>query len=687
MNIKPIGSERRVALLGFLVVLIWTMGSEAVPPGYSSKIVQVRLRDDAKAESIQAILPAELDQAVATKRRLFTPSEQRLDALKVRGESRILRKLSNLNRWFQITLKEDEDADRFMQKLKQIDSVEIVEPAPLPVPPPAITPDFMGLQGHLGDSPNGIAATYAWTLPGGNGNGVTIYDVEYGWNQAHEDLTTAHTVEPLMNDGDTAINPFGEDHGTAVLGELIANIDGKGVTGIAWGAFLGLAPVYTEIAGYNPANAILLVVEAGSPGDVILIEQQYPVCGLSAYGPSEWVSSVFDAIQTAVANGFIVVEAAGNGNVNLDQAGCAGLFNRTVRDSGAILVGAGGPGASGLDRQRLSFSTYGSRLDLQGWGSSVVTTGYGSFYNNPDDSTNANFWYTGGFNGTSSATPMVAGAAASLQGISLAHFGSPLDPFELRTLLRNTGSPQLGNTAERIGPRPNLQNAIGSLMDIIFSDNFESGDLSAWSANQNNAGDLSVSSSAALVGAHGMEAVIDDNAPIYVTDKAPDSEARYRARFYFDPNSITMGASNRHTIFQGYSTADKPVFRIELERSTGGNYVIRSGLLNDSTAWKNTGWVTLSDRKHSIEFDWKAATRAGANDGVISLWLDNVLVGKASKVDNDTRRIASVRLGAVEGIDTGTRGTYYFDAFQSRRQTMIGPVALSASFASSGQDP
>jgi hypothetical protein len=42
-------------------------------------------------------------------------------------------------------------------------------------------------------------------------------------------------------------------------------------------------------------------------------------------------------------------------------------------------------------------------------------------------------------------------------------------------------------------------------------------------------------------------------------------------------------------------------------------------------------------------------------------------------VDNDTRRIDQARLGAVSGIDTGTRGTYYFDAFESRRQTFIGP--------------
>ena len=31
------------------------------------------------------------------------------------------------------------------------------------------------------------------------------------------------------------------------------------------------------------------------------------------------------------------------------------------------------------------------------------------------------------------------------------------------------------------------------------------------------------------------------------------------------------------------------------------------------------------------------------------------------------------RLGAVSGIDRGTRGTHYFGAFDTRRWTYIGP--------------
>ncbi len=57
----------------------------------------------------------------------------------------------------------------------------------------------------------------------------------------------------------------------------------------------------------------------------------------------------------------------------------------------------------------------------------------------------------------------------------------------------------------------------------------------------------------------------------------------------------------------------------------------------------------------------------------MTLWVDGAQTGAMSAIDNDTRRIESVGLGAVSGIDTGTRGTYYFDAFVSQRYTYIGP--------------
>lgn len=208
--------------------------------------------------------------------------------------------------------------------------------------------------------------------------------------------------------------------------------------------------------------------------------------------------------------------------------------------------------------------------------------------------------------------------------------------------------------------------------DLIFTDGFESGNLSAWSSSTTDAGDLNVSLSAALTGSYGLQTVIDDNKAIYVTDETPDAESRYRARFYFDPNSISMASGNAHFVFNGLMGSSTAVLRIEF-RFSSGTYQVRGRLINDGSAWTNTSWFTISDSSHVIELDWRAATAVSANNGGLTLWIDGTERANLTGVDNDLRRIDRVRLGAVAGVDTGTRGTYYLDAFESHRQIYIGP--------------
>ena len=210
-----------------------------------------------------------------------------------------------------------------------------------------------------------------------------------------------------------------------------------------------------------------------------------------------------------------------------------------------------------------------------------------------------------------------------------------------------------------------------NVSDLIFADGFESGSFSAWSSASTGAGDLSVTASAALIGSNGMRVVINDTTAMYTVDDTPATEARYRARFYFDPNSISMTDGNAHYIFVGYDTA--AVFNMDF-RFFGGSYQIRLRQQNDGLATTSTAWVTISDAPHFIEMDWRAATAAGANNGGVTLWVDGVQTGSLSGLDNDTRRIGQVRLGAVSGIDAGTLGTCYLDAFESRQQSYIGPA-------------
>ena len=114
----------------------------------------------------------------------------------------------------------------------------------------------------------------------------------------------------------------------------------------------------------------------------------------------------------------IVIEAAGNGGENLDHKYYKRKFDRTKRDSGAIMIGAGGPPRDGWsDRERLDFSNYGARVDVQGWGRKVATLDYGDLQRcDADDATDRH--YTDEFSGTSSASPIVAGAAVLVQGLA-----------------------------------------------------------------------------------------------------------------------------------------------------------------------------------------------------------------------------------------------------------------------------
>ena len=211
-----------------------------------------------------------------------------------------------------------------------------------------------------------------------------------------------------------------------------------------------------------------------------------------------------------------------------------------------------------------------------------------------------------------------------------------------------------------------------SASDQIFADSFESGNFSAWTANTHDMGDLSVNLSAALLGSQGMQAVMDDTTSIYVTDDTPNAEPRYRARFYFDPNSISMASGDAHFIFKGFMGSGTDVLQVEF-RNLAGAYQIREKILNDASSFVVTNWFTISDAPHFIELDWRASSGAGANNGGLTLWVDGVQQATVTNVDNDTFRIDRVRLGALAGMDAGTRGTYFFDAFESRRQTFIGP--------------
>ena len=206
--------------------------------------------------------------------------------------------------------------------------------------------------------------------------------------------------------------------------------------------------------------------------------------------------------------------------------------------------------------------------------------------------------------------------------------------------------------------------------DLIFKDGFESGDFSAWSSVNTGGGDLTVSTEAKLTGNYGVQAVINDTAIMGFTDDSPNNETRYRFRFYFDPNSITMSNAEMFALIRIYQVS---ATILELDfRKYNGNYEL-SMIYNHDTGWGSTSYVAMTDAPHILEFDWKSATAVGANDGYLTIWIDGVQVRNNTNIDNDTRRIDRITMGAISGMDAGTSGTIYFDAFESRRDSYIGP--------------
>ena len=372
--------------------------------------------------------------------------------------------------FLQIVPRRNKDAVNLAKALNRADSVwkAVVAPKPVPAVAPTgtstVSRNFEPTQGYLDSPPDGIGAIDGWLNHDAKGRRVTICDIEGNWNFKHEDLPTFKKI------GGDLINQLGwKNHGTAVLGQMVGKPSTGGIVGISHAA---RAVVQSSVISgvWNTAGAIANATAKLKKGDVILIE-------LQATGPNgkyvamQYWDDTFSAIRAAVAKGICVVEAAGNGDEDFGLP----IFNGTglQKDSGAIVVGAGIPPTNhfrfgdvrryrliGTPRSRIWFSNYGKIVNVQAWGWHVTTTGYGD----AQGGASQNRWYTLRFSGTSSASPIVTGAVACLQGHARRELGQPLTPKRVRSILIRTGTPQERGPgvplSQHIGPQPNLVRAL-----------------------------------------------------------------------------------------------------------------------------------------------------------------------------------------------------------------------------------
>ena len=442
--------------------------------------------------------------------RSFSFSDEKLAELKKKGEEKSGKQLADLGLYFKLPIPEGFSTEQIRILVDTLNSFATIEAAfaKPPAVPAAITPDFQDYnpdnnyyQGYL-DAPtpsddtafDGINAKYAWNFSGGRGEGVNVIDVEGGWNTDHEDFPTLSFSYDISENSSSWV-----PHGTAVVGVIAGADNGFGVTGIANQANIGVSNIYGD--SYVDGNgttrngtdaAILRAADMAGEGGIVLIEvhrkgptlQETCACnnGQCNYIAVEYWSDDFEAIETATALGVTIVEAAGNGSANLDDPIYSDAFNRSNKDSGAILVGA----SQAENSDPMCWTNYGSRVDARGWGEMVATLGYGGMYKNSDDESNDDYWYTGTFSGTSSASPIVTGAAAVLQGIAQNTYNQTLTPAQIRDILSTTGTEQVLGLEKNIGALPNLETAIAKL-DDMFGD-FECSEITDTNANHEAAG-------------------------------------------------------------------------------------------------------------------------------------------------------------------------------------------------------
>ncbi|PED40179.1 peptidase S8 [Bacillus cereus] len=374
---------------------------------------------------------------------------------------------SNLLNYYIVETQDDIDVQALLTKIEKSSLVETAYLQEEEAPPAERLPNLsvnpydeprLTRQGYLEPAPLGINAPYAWSIKGGDGKGTTFVDMEYGWLFNHEDLVN-QKIELISGQNKSEHH----DHGTSVLGIVSAEDNNIGGIGIAPKAKVKVVSQIRDNGNYNTADAILSAVNNMQAGDILLLEAQatYDGYGDKNYFPVEVKPDIFDAIRMGTNKGIIIIEAGANGGNDLDQfrdRNGKQVLNRNspdFKDSGAIMVGAA---SARVPHKRSYFSNYGSRVDVYGWGNAVDTT----------DAKPSEFitnLYTSSFAGTSSASPIIAGAAASIQGIAKNNQGRVYTPRQLRDILSDssTGTKSNDPTSDKIGVLPDLKAILSKL--------------------------------------------------------------------------------------------------------------------------------------------------------------------------------------------------------------------------------
>ncbi|MDY7026348.1 MAG: S8 family peptidase [Pseudomonadota bacterium] len=331
---------------------------------------------------------------------------------------------------------------RIVNRLSANPSIEFAEIDQIMTPMAATPNDPLYPQlWAFNDADSGIDGLSAWDATRGQGATVAVLDTGY---RPHVDFINNSingydfiSSSSIGNDGngrDSDARDPGDGrafwrfvlqssswHGTHVAGTIGATANnGEGIVGVAPEADLLHVRVLGKGGGSTSDIADAIVWSAGgtvsgvpantNPADVI---------NMSLGGSGACGSSMANAIAQANSNGTIVVVAAGNSNANMDTssyspASCSGVITVAAHDANG---------------NKASFSNYGSTIEISAPGVSILST----LNDGRVSPGNDNYVY---YNGTSMATPHVAGVAALLKALD-----PSLDVNDVTGILSSSATP------------------------------------------------------------------------------------------------------------------------------------------------------------------------------------------------------------------------------------------------------
>ncbi len=346
--------------------------------------------------------------------------EQRLSLLGVISQERAYLEVDSgeLTRSYTLKLNENVDLVQLQEQLAEVK--EIASSQPNFIYQTFLTPNdpqYSSLWGM-----QNINAPQAWDTSTGS-NSIVVAVIDTGMDISHPDLTGI-SVNPYSAITGSSNVSDGVGHGTHVSGTVgaIGN-NSVGVVGVNWN--VRIMPVQVCSPGGCALTAIVNGIYRAANNGARVINMSL---GTRAPGVDTCSSAqdTYKAIAYAISKGVTVVVAAGNDSRDASLSSPASC-------PGVITVGA-----STQSDGSSSFTNFGSVVDIAAPGVGILSTFPGGYKSE---------------NGTSMASPHVAGAAALLLSVN-----PNLSPAQVESCLVNRADPI--SSARQIGPRLNIAKAL-----------------------------------------------------------------------------------------------------------------------------------------------------------------------------------------------------------------------------------